>query len=403
MDNSAKILLLGKTGVGKSSFINYFLGEELAKTGVGKPVTQEITAYEIADGGYPIEIFDSKGIEAKTANEQKSDIISEIKKRNNGDDVFNWFHTIFYCASAEKRFEDFEAQFIRELQGEISQHVHIILTKCDIVDSKTVQNMKNTIKKDLGNDDIDIFEVVSVNKKFRDGSVSERCGKEVLSEQVFRLLWEDIADKISADYAQSLRGEFIAFADDTLEKAEELVNKTVRFKTLVEAIKDSDKASDDVEKLLKNMEDNLSDTVKESNRKFNEILKPAAKLYSSYKGVITESFAEDIELSFDDWEYTEWSSFLKSFDEVELSKKVFPNLVKQGFMKDGDFIDMDMDTLTLRQLLKMMTSGVGDLLTLKGRLKKLCKSVHKEFVASIPFEEQIKEEAYKRIIDYVKV
>ena len=76
MENSAKILLLGKTGVGKSSFINYFLGKELAKTGAGKPITQEITAYEVDDGRYPIEIFDSKGIEAKTANEQKNDIKS---------------------------------------------------------------------------------------------------------------------------------------------------------------------------------------------------------------------------------------------------------------------------------------------------------------------------------------
>ena len=34
-DKSAKILLLGKTGTGKSSFINYFIGKDVAKTGVG--------------------------------------------------------------------------------------------------------------------------------------------------------------------------------------------------------------------------------------------------------------------------------------------------------------------------------------------------------------------------------
>lgn len=401
MENSAKILLLGKTGVGKSSFINYFLGQDLAKTGNGKPVTQEISSYEITDGKYPIEIFDTKGIEAKTANEQKEDIISEIKKRNNGGDVFNWFHTIFYCSSAEKRFEDFESDFIKELQGDISQHIHIILTKCDIVDPKTVRKMKDTIKNDLGNDDINIFEVVSVNKKFRDGTVSEQRGKEDLSEQVFRLLWEDIAHKLSTDYAQSLRSEFTTIADDTLEKVEKLVNKVVSFKTVVEFVKDENKANGDFEKLITDFTNDLENAVKESNRKFNEVLKPAARLYSSYKGVVTDSFVKDVELSFDDWEFEVLEQLMCFFEDKDAITKIFlPRLVKQGLINDGDVID---DDLTFWQVLKMLTSGIGDVLTLKGKLKKFCKVIHNEFVMSIPSEEKIKEEAYKRIIDYVEV
>ena len=45
MANVVRILLLGKTGVGKSSFINYFLGKDVAAAGAGKPCTQELTKY----------------------------------------------------------------------------------------------------------------------------------------------------------------------------------------------------------------------------------------------------------------------------------------------------------------------------------------------------------------------
>ena len=134
MDNSAKILLLGKTGVGKSSFINYFLGKEVAKSGYGKPVTQEMDSYEFNGGQYPILIFDTKGLEALDANNQLNDIIETIKKRNNSNDISNWFHTIFYCVSMSgSRFEDFESGFIKKLQSVLSQHIHIILDRKSVV------------------------------------------------------------------------------------------------------------------------------------------------------------------------------------------------------------------------------------------------------------------------------
>ncbi|GAA9076920.1 hypothetical protein Taitung276_06110 [Helicobacter pylori] len=39
------ILLMGATRLGKSSLINGFFGQEIAKAGTGKPVTQHLEKY----------------------------------------------------------------------------------------------------------------------------------------------------------------------------------------------------------------------------------------------------------------------------------------------------------------------------------------------------------------------
>nr|WP_281499069.1 GTPase [Helicobacter pylori] len=54
---------MGEVGVGKSSLINGLFGQEVAKAGVGKPVTQHLEKYVDEEKG--LILWDTKGIEAK--------------------------------------------------------------------------------------------------------------------------------------------------------------------------------------------------------------------------------------------------------------------------------------------------------------------------------------------------
>ncbi|GAA7569449.1 hypothetical protein JP0023_07620 [Helicobacter pylori] len=57
------ILLMGAIGVGKSSLINGLFGQEVAKAGIGKPITQHLEKYVDEEKG--LILWDTKGIEAK--------------------------------------------------------------------------------------------------------------------------------------------------------------------------------------------------------------------------------------------------------------------------------------------------------------------------------------------------
>ncbi len=57
------ILLMGATGVGKSSLINGLFGKKIAKAGVGKSLTQHLEKYVDEEKG--LILWDTKGIEAK--------------------------------------------------------------------------------------------------------------------------------------------------------------------------------------------------------------------------------------------------------------------------------------------------------------------------------------------------
>ncbi|MGL2823211.1 GTPase [Helicobacter pylori] len=71
------ILLMGATGVGKSSLINALFGKEVAKAGVGKPITQHLEKYVDEEKG--LILWDTKGIEDKDYENTLESIKKEME------------------------------------------------------------------------------------------------------------------------------------------------------------------------------------------------------------------------------------------------------------------------------------------------------------------------------------
>jgi uncharacterized protein (DUF697 family)/GTP-binding protein EngB required for normal cell division len=121
------LAVFGKTGVGKSTLVNAIFGRDVARTGMGSPVTRGLVYYRHPDGF--LGVYDSEGFETGTAGDAIVDGLRRLVADHRSRAVDEQIHAVWYLVRwSDRRFERSQEQFVRELAS-LGLPVIVVMTQ----------------------------------------------------------------------------------------------------------------------------------------------------------------------------------------------------------------------------------------------------------------------------------
>lgn len=200
------IMVMGKTGAGKSTLINNVFSRNLAQTGVGKPVTQAIRKYEIED--FPLAIYDTPGLElgGENAIDELLKEAKEVLSKGAIKGISESIHCIWYCVSTPShRFEEAEIEFIKKFLDEANVYcVPVIIVLTQSYSKKDAKTLMAEIDKENLNV-VQIVPVLAQDVDIDDEYVIKAYGMDTLIDIVNNVIPEVLRNTLAAVQKANLK------------------------------------------------------------------------------------------------------------------------------------------------------------------------------------------------------